>query len=137
MMMVADKSQSIILGGMSEMTHAHITTWFLTIVLFLVAINLNKRGKEKGFKIVQMILRVMYLLIIATGGILLFSITHFSVLYILKTAVGLWIIALFELILMRTAKKQAATVLWIQFIVALVLVLYLGLRLPLGFHPFA
>lgn len=118
------------------MTHAHITTWFLALVLFLVALNLNKKGNEKGFKVLQMILRVMYLLILATGGMLLFSIAHISLLYILKAVVGLWIISLFELILMRAAKKQSASVLWVQFIVAFLLVLYLGLKLPLGFHPF-
>lgn len=118
------------------MTHAHITTWFIALVLFLIALNLNKKGNEKGFKVLQMILRVMYLLILATGGILLFSIAHISLLYILKAVVGLWIISLFELILMRAAKKQSASVLWVQFIVAFLLVLYLGLKLPLGFHPF-
>lgn len=118
------------------MTHAHITTWFLTLILFFVALSLHKKGNEKGFKVMQMILRVMYLLIIATGGMLLFSISHISLLYILKATVGLWIIALFELLLMRTAKKAPTSVLWGQFIVAFLLVLYLGLKLPLGFHPF-
>lgn len=118
------------------MTHAHITTWFLALVLFFVALSLNKNGKEKGFKVVQMILRVFYLLILATGGILLFSIAHISLLYILKAVVGLWVIALLELILMRAAKKQTSSVLWIQFVVVFLIALYLGLRLPLGFHPF-
>ena len=118
------------------MTHAHITTWVIALILFFVAINLNKKGNEKGFKILQMILRVVYLLILATGGILLSSIAHISLLYSLKAVVGLWIIALFELILLRTAKKQPVTVLWIQFVVAFLLVLYLGLKLPLGFHLF-
>ncbi|XJZ28142.1 YisL family protein [Bacillota bacterium Lsc_1132] len=118
------------------MTHAHITTWFIALVLFFVALNVNKKGNEKGFKILQMVLRVLYLLILATGLILLFSIAHISLLYILKAVVGLWIISLFELILMRTAKKQPASVLWFQFVVAFLLVLYLGLKLPLGFHLF-
>ncbi len=113
------------------MTHAHITTWLVALILFFVAINLNKKGNEKGFKLLQMILRAMYLLILATGGILLSSVATISLLYILKVIVGLWIIALFEMILMRSAKKKPVAVLWVQFIIAFLLVLYLGFKLPL------
>ncbi|MDP4085039.1 MAG: DUF1516 family protein [Bacillota bacterium] len=115
-------------------THAHITAWLISLILFFVAINLHKNGKIKGFKIVHMVLRVFYLLIIATGSMLLFILTP---LYILKIIVGLWIITLLELILIRTAKNKRTKVLWYQFVFAFLLVLYLGLRLPLGFHPFA
>ena len=88
------------------MTHAHITAWLLTLVLFFIALNLNKSGKAKGFKILHMIIRVFYLLIILTGGMLLSSVAHISLLYILKVVVGLWIISLFEMILIKTAKKE-------------------------------
>jgi hypothetical protein len=118
------------------MTHAHITAWFLTLLLFFIAISLHKSGKTKGFKILQMIIRVLYLLIILTGGMLLFSISHISLLYILKAVIGLWIISLFEMILIKTAKNEKITSLWTQFVVAFVLVLYLGFKLPLGVHIF-
>ncbi len=49
------------------MIHSHVTAWALALILFLVALFLHKSGKAKGFKIVQMILRVFYLLIIGTG----------------------------------------------------------------------
>ncbi|AIE59300.1 YisL family protein [Bacillus methanolicus] len=116
------------------MTHAHITAWFLALVLFFIALGLHKSGKAKGFRVVQMILRVFYILIVATGVWMLTSISTISLLYILKSAVGLWVIAMLELILIRTAKQQRTSTLWIQFVVAFLLVLYLGFKLPLGFH---
>jgi len=118
------------------MTYAHITAWFLTLVLFFIALSLSKSGKAKGYKILHMIIRVFYLLILLTGGMLFSSVYHISLLYILKAVVGLWIIALFELILIKTAKKEKTSVLWIQFVVAFLLVLYLGFKLPLGIHIF-
>jgi hypothetical protein len=119
------------------MIHAHVTAWLLALILFLVALSLHKNGKAKGFKIVQMILRVLYLVIIATGAGLLFSVFRIDVWYILKAVVGLWIIGLFEMILSRVADNRRTSTFWIQFVVAWVLVLYLGfVKLPLSiFHP--
>ena len=119
------------------MIHVHITAWLLTLILFFVAISLNKSGKAKGVKIIQMILRVLYLLIIATGVGLLFSVYKIDVWYILKAVVGLWIIGLFEMILSRIIHKRRTSTFWIQFVVAWLLVLYLGfVKLPMSFlHP--
>jgi hypothetical protein len=114
------------------MVHAHMTTWFLALILFFVALGLHKSGKEKGFKVLKMILRVLYILILATGLGLIFSLSTISFLYIVKVAVGLWVIAMIEMILGRTAKGAPTKGLWIQFIIALLLVLYLGFSLPLG-----
>ncbi|MEH7884485.1 YisL family protein [Bacillus sp. JJ1609] len=113
------------------MIHAHMTAWFLALILFFVSIGLHKSGKEKGSKIVHMILRVVYLLILLTGFMLLFSI-NITIMYVLKAAVGLWVISMLEMISIRTKKNEKASILWIQFVVALLLVLYLGFSLPLG-----
>jgi hypothetical protein len=117
--------------------HAHITAWVLALILFFVALSLIKSGKAKGARIVQMILRVLYLLILATGIGLLFTVYKIDVWYILKSVVGLWIIALFEMILGRVANNRNTSVFWIQFAVAWLLVLYLGfIKLPMSFlHP--
>jgi energy-coupling factor transporter transmembrane protein EcfT len=123
------------LGG-ALLIHGHITAWLLALILFIVALFLHKGGKEKGAKIVHMILRVLYLLIIATGVGLLFSVYKIDVWYVLKAVVGLWIIGLFEMILSRVANKRRTSVFWIQFVIAWVLVLYLGGKLPMSFlHP--
>lgn len=114
------------------MIHAHMSAWFIAVVLFFVSYGLHKSGKEKGSKIAQMILRVFYLLILLTGFMLIFSLANISIMYIFKAAVGLWVISMMEMILIRTKKGEKASILWIQFIVALVLVLFLGFSLPLG-----
>lgn len=113
------------------MIHAHVTSWFFALILFVIALLLNKNGKAKGFKIVQMIIRVLYLLIIITGGTLVIQYYQVSLLYFVKAAAGLWVIFLIEMILLRASRNGKSTVLWYQFVVALLLVFYLGYKLPL------
>lgn len=115
------------------MIHGHVTAWAIALILFIIALFLHKGGKAKGFKIMQMILRVLYLVIIATGVGLLFSVTKIDVWYILKAVAGLWVIGLFEMILGRVEKNQRTSIFWIQFVVAWLLVLYLGFeKLPMS-----
>jgi hypothetical protein len=118
------------------MIHAHMTAWFLALILFFVSLGLHKSGKEKGSKIVHMVLRLFYVLILVTGFMLLFGISTIGMMYVLKAAVGLWVISMLEMILIRTKKNEKASILWIQFIVAVLLVLYLGFSLPLGTDMF-
>jgi hypothetical protein len=116
----------------------HVTSWALGIILFLVALFLYKQNNEKGGKIVHMILRLMYLIIVFTGGYLLIDVylANFQmptgVEAITKGLAGIWLIAAMEMILVRTTKAKKVTGLWIQFVIALILVLVLGyVRLPL------
>jgi formate hydrogenlyase subunit 4 len=54
-------------------------------------------------------------------------------LYILKAVVGIWVIGLFEMILSKVAQNRKTSVLWIQFVIAFLLVLYLGFdKLPMS-----
>lgn len=121
-----------IVGG-NKMIHGHITGWVLALILFVVALFLIKGGKAKGAKIVQMILRVLYLVIIATGVMMLTQVFKIDFQYILKAVVGLWVIGLFEMILSRVINNRKTSVFWIQFVIALALVLYLGFSLPMSF----
>ncbi|MCA1059538.1 YisL family protein [Rossellomorea aquimaris] len=123
---------------MFDTTHAHITTWVVAIILFFVAVGLHNAGKNKGMKIVHMILRLFYLLIILTGALLFWK--HQGInpaLYGIKGLVGIWVIGMFEMVLVRTKKGKSTNMFWILLVVSLLLVLYLGLRLPLGWRPFA
>lgn len=116
------------------MIHAHITAWIVALILFFVVLSLHKSGKTKGAKIVQMVLRVFYLLIIATGVGLLTQVSHIDWKYILKTVAGLWVIGTFEMILSRVKGSRRTSVFWIQFVVAFALALYLGFAvLPMSF----
>ena len=115
------------------MIHIHVTTWFVTLVLFFVALYLLKAEKRKPLKIVQMVLRLFYLLVLGTGLHLLAAAYQFKVLDAnIKGIVGLWIIFLMEFILTRGGKGKPTKVFWIQLVIALILVFYYGyVRLPL------
>ncbi|HWO95323.1 MAG TPA: YisL family protein [Bacillus sp. (in: firmicutes)] len=123
------------------MTHAHITAWAVGIILFFVAYTMYKNKNSKA-KMIHMITRLMYIIIIITGFLLYQSImktatgdTHMW--YGIKMLIGLWVIGAIEMVLIRTKKDKDAKGAWIQFVIALLVVLYLGLRLPLGLTPFA
>jgi hypothetical protein len=125
----------IVFKGGVYMTHAHITAWVVALILFFVAVSLQ-RGNSPKARMMQMILRLFYLIIIGTGALLLYSIATIPPLYIVKALVGIWVIGAMEMILVRAAKGKSTNVFWIQFVIAFIIVLYLGFTLPLGFDLF-
>lgn len=123
------------------MTHAHITAWAVGIILFFVANAMYKNNNPKA-KMVHMITRLMYIIIIVTGFLLYQSIMKTAtgdihMWYGIKMLIGLWVIGAMEMVLIRTKKEKDAKGAWIQFVIAVLVVLYLGLRLPLGLAPLA
>ncbi|CEI84028.1 UPF0344 protein YisL [Oceanobacillus oncorhynchi subsp. incaldanensis] len=122
------------------MTHMHITSWALGLILFLVALALYKKNSNKPATIVHMILRLVYLFIIVTGGLLTWDYIQGYGMPLLGEAIvkalaGLWIVVVMEGILVSTKKGKAVTGKWIQFFIALIIVIVLGFfRLPMGFY---
>jgi len=123
-------------------THFHIATWAVAIILLIVALRLYRNGNQKGGKIVHMILRLDYLLILYTGGTLLTVYLKDSsgAMFgeaIVKGLAGIWVIIATELILVKTSKGKSAKGAWIQFAIALIITLALGFgRLPYGIQWF-
>jgi hypothetical protein len=117
------------------MTHAHITAWVVALILFFVTVSLQRSNSPKA-RMMQMVLRLFYLIIIGTGALLLHSMASIPPLYIVKVLVGVWVIGTMEMILVRAAKGKSTNMFWIQFVIAFIVVLYLGLKLPLGFYLF-
>ncbi|MGM8214697.1 DUF1516 family protein [Bacillaceae bacterium W0354] len=124
------------------MTHMHITTWVIAIILFVVVLSLMKKeDKAKAAKITHMVLRVFYLLILLSGLDLFFR--HYFGLTgnllaesIIKSVAGVWVIAAMEIVLAKVKKDKSAFSGWLQLVLALILVLALGFgRLPLGILP--
>ncbi|MDF2608387.1 MAG: hypothetical protein K0S51_2116 [Bacillales bacterium] len=113
------------------MTHAHLTSIVLALVIFCAAYLLQRSGKN--VKVLHMILRVMYVLVFITGGMLFFKM---DLLYGLKLVLGLWFLGLFEMILIRDRKGGNTSGLWIQFVIVLIGLIYLGLKLPQGLFYF-
>ncbi|WP_186579067.1 YisL family protein [Aquibacillus kalidii] len=119
------------------MTHLHITAWVLGLILFFVSLSFYKQEKKAG-KILHMILRLDYLLILYSGGSL--STQYFTESYMLGEAIvkilaGLWVIASLEMILVKVSKGKPTKSFWIQFAVAFAITLVLGFgRLTYGLH---
>lgn len=112
------------------MIHAHLTSMLLALILFiLVYVQL---GKGKNPKVLQMILRVMYVLIIITGLMIFFGLYEINFLYVLKLIVGLVVIGVFEMLISWKQKGKPTGPMWIAFVLAFVAVLLLGMMLPLG-----
>ncbi|WP_404451709.1 YisL family protein [Virgibacillus necropolis] len=116
-------------------THLHVTAWALAFILFIVVVILNKSGKEKGAKIVHMILRLDYLLILFSGGSLLSAYFGGSSMMgeaIFKGLAGIWAVFAMEMIAVKMARHEATKSFWIQLVIAVVITLILGFgRLPL------
>lgn len=121
------------------MTHLHITSWALALILLIVTTMLYKQGKTKPAKILHMILRLDYLLILYTGGNLLTLYLDGSTMFseaVLKALIGLWVIVSIEMIAVKTSKGKPAKSFWIQFIIGFIIALVLGFgRLPYGLLP--
>lgn len=123
---------------MFDTTHAHITTWVIALILFVIAIVLLKGGNQKGAKIVQMILRVFYILILITGiGLYMNHGAYDHMQYGLKTLGGIVIIAMMEMVLVRTKKEKPTGIHWAIFIIAFLVTFYLGAKLPVGWNWFS
>ena len=109
-------------------THLHITSWVLALILLIVVVVLHNQGKEKGAKITHMILRLVYLVILGSGGHLLGM--YFSgpnvALALVKSVAGLWVIASMEMVAVKTVKNKPAGGMWIQFAIAFIITLILG-----------
>lgn len=108
------------------MIHVHVTTWFVTLILFFVAVYLLKANKQKPLKILQMVLRLFYLLVLGTGLHLLAAYYQFQGAALIKGIVGLWVIFCLEFILTRGSKGKPTKIFWIQLVISLVLVFYYG-----------
>jgi lysylphosphatidylglycerol synthetase-like protein (DUF2156 family) len=120
------------------MLHLHVTSWIVGFILFIVAMILIKQGKAKPAKITHMILRLFYLLILFSGAFLLFSVylANFQMPLgaeaITKGLAGIWLIGAMDMILVKMGKEKSTKGAWIQFVIALILVMVLGyVRLPL------
>lgn len=131
-------------GGneMTTNTHLHVTTWVLGLILFVVVLMLHKQGKGKGAKIVHMILRLDFLLILISGVMLLSNyLKHASGgtlgEVIVKALAGIWVIVALEMITTNTAKGKPVKSGWIQLIIAFLITIMLGFgRLGLGVQWF-
>ena len=120
---------------LTDTTHLHITTWVIAILLFLGAAFMDR--ESKGRKIVHMVLRLFYILVIITGLALFIAHSSYDAMeYGLKFLFGLLTIGMMEMVLVRGKKQKSVTLFWILFAVFLLASLFYGFKLPIGFNFF-
>ncbi|WP_243385774.1 YisL family protein [Bacillus kexueae] len=112
------------------MTHMHITSWVILLILFFIAYAKNSKG-------IHMAVRFFYLVVIATGAELIFRFNVFQMEkfvgeYIGKIVLAIVLIGLMEMMLIRKRKGTLSKGIVIGFWIVLVLVILLGFRLPLS-----
>ncbi|WP_017185452.1 YisL family protein [Alkalibacillus haloalkaliphilus] len=125
-----------------QMALIHIFSWSAAIILFVIAYVMIKQNKqEKPIKILQMTLRLFYVLVIATGADLFFRFyfgvqSEYFAESIIKLIAGVWVIAAMEMTLAKAKKGKREFAGWLQLAFALTIALALGFgRLPFGFLP--
>lgn len=123
------------MGFLTDSTHVHITTWVIGIVLFLVAAFMNPASK--GRKIVHMVARLFYILILISGLALFIEYSSSDAMtYGLKFLFGLVTIGMMEMVLVRSKKQKPVTMFWALFAVSLFVTLFIGFMLPIGLDLF-
>lgn len=122
--------------------HLHVTSWSLSIILFIATWYLLSRNKHQIASVLHLINRVMFLVILYSGGMLIYRYTQasvwdsYAVEAIVKALGGVYLVVIMELFITRFKKGVASRTLVIQFFIVLALVLVLGFaRLPWGFLP--
>ncbi|MGK7378640.1 YisL family protein [Planococcus sp. 1R117A] len=120
---------------LTNSTHLHIATWVIAIVLFLVAAFMNPASK--GRKIVHMVSRLFYILILISGLALFIAYSSSdAMMYGLKFLFGLLTIGMMEMVLVRSKKQKPVTMFWALFAVFLFITMFLGFLLPIGLNLF-
>ncbi|MFJ7825216.1 YisL family protein [Psychrobacillus sp. NPDC096623] len=111
-------------------THLHITTWVVALILFFVALAIANP------KVVHMILRLFYILIIITGVALFIKGMDFGqgMLYGLKFLAGILVIGMMEMTLVKKAKGKPYTTFLVLVFVFFFIALFLGFKLPMGIN---
>ncbi len=99
--------------------HTHSASWVIMIILFLVSFFISRP------KVTHMILRLFYLIMIITGGYMLFQGSPPGAFH-LKAVAAIVMIGMMEMILGRKKRGKNTLPLWIVFIVLLVLILLIG-----------
>lgn len=121
--------------GERNMAHLHITAWVVSFILLFVVVGFYKQGKKQG-KMLHMILRLDYLLILYSGGSLFAEYTKISGELIIKIIAGLLAIVAIEMITVKTNKQKSTKTWWIVFVVSALVAIILGFtRLHLGILP--
>lgn len=105
---------------------SHVGGWEVAFVLLIIAYILHRMGKAKAGKILHMILRLMIVIILASGAGLLFSYHATDVYFYIKAILALVVFGLMEMSLGRASRQQPSLGFFIGAIVLMVVVILFG-----------
>lgn len=117
-------------------TYTHMISWFILLFLFFFVLIMHKGSKER--KILHMIIRFMYVIVIITGGALylLMMNSDLSFVYMLKVIAGIAFIALAEITIIRANKSKKYQIPFLLSLAMIFLMMILGYYLPMGMDMF-
>lgn len=118
------------------MIHLHLTAIIIALVLFFItyfSIKTPGDPDAKYSKVVHMIARVFYVIVLVSGLILFIqSMGIDGMMYGMKFLAGLITIGLMEMAVIRKKNKAKGQPMFITFLVLAVITISLGIYLPLG-----
>ncbi|WP_028559540.1 DUF1516 family protein [Paenibacillus pinihumi] len=104
---------------------SHSGSWAFLLILFVVAFLLAKGGKAKGAKIVGMVLRLFYIIMLVSGVGMLIGFS-FPLMFIIKGILAVILIGLMEMILGRTQRRENTGMFWILLVIIVAIVVLMG-----------
>ena len=108
------------------MYEAHVGGWEVALVLFIIGYILYRMDKVKVAKILHMILRLMYIIIIVAGAGMLVMTDFADWTLLVKGILGIVAIGLIEMAMVRASKRVPSTGFFIGALVLFVLVILIG-----------
>lgn len=118
------------MGFLANTTHMHITAWVIALVLFFVCAMASKPNK-----VMHMILRVMYILLIITGGALVMKWrSDFGMIYDIKALFGILVIVFMELTLVKKQKGKPASVFLVLTLISIIATIFIGVTNGIGMN---
>lgn len=106
-------------------TQAHVGSWELALVLGIVSYFLYRFHQEKVAKILHMIVRLAFVIVVVTGGYMLFVFSPAGIFH-LKALLALIGISLMEMALIRAKKDEPGLAFFLSSLVVLVVVILIG-----------
>ncbi|MCM2675393.1 DUF1516 family protein [Alkalicoccobacillus plakortidis] len=115
---------------------SHAGSWAFLLLFFLAAYFLFRFGKPKASKIIYMIVRLFYIIMLVSGiGMLVFNLNASAdignfvsgnISFLIKGLLAIMLIGIMEVIMGKTKRRETTGSLWIVFVVLMVAVVALG-----------
>ncbi|UFJ39551.1 YisL family protein [Brevibacillus humidisoli] len=112
----------------NPLIQSHVGAWEVAFVLLIIGYVLYRLDKQKIAKVIQMILRLMYVIIAVSGIWMLLAFRTDDPLYYIKGLLGIATISLAEMAMVRASKQRPSLGFLIGCLVLFVVVILIGYR---------